>query len=104
MTLTVKDRLALLMALPREGSITTLRVLQALRMSLSFSEEELTRLKIEDTPTGCKWDASAQPIEVEISPKAHVIIQEALTRMDAEKRLTEDFLPVWGKFFPEKEA
>lgn len=102
MTLTIKERLLLLTVLPREGDITTLRILQALKVALSFSEEDHATLGIEKTPEGFRWDPLArQETEVEIGPKAASIIADTLKRLSDKKVLTEDFLSLWDRFCPE---
>ena len=93
------------MILPKEGNLATLRIVQALLESLSFSEEEHARIKLEETESGYKWDPSVeQASEVEIGPKAFVVIQDTLKRLDSEKKLIADLLPLWDKFCPEKET
>ena len=99
MTLTIKERLLLLSFLPREGNITTLRIVHNLRAALSFSEEEHAALKMEQNVEGFKWDADVvQDSEVVIGPRAHVLIQDTLTGMDKSSKLTEDFFSLWEKF------
>jgi hypothetical protein len=99
MILTIKERLLLLTVLPREGNIVTLRIVQNLRAALSFSEEEHAALKMEQNEEGFKWDAEiSQEREVEIGPRAQVLIQDTLKGMDKSSKLTEDFFSLWEKF------
>ncbi len=99
MTLTVKERLLLLNVLPREGDITTLRIVQNLRAALSFSEEEHARWAIVHSGGRVDWDTGPpQEAEVEIGAKANVLVGETLSQLSKDKRLTEDYLTLWDKF------
>ena len=99
MTLTIKERLILGSVLPREGDITTLRIVRDLRAACSFSEEEHARLGIVVDGVNVRWDPSApQDTEVEIGPKAATIITDTLKGLSEKKVLTEDFLSLWDRF------
>jgi hypothetical protein len=102
MILTIKERFLLLSALPREGDISTIRILRQLRESLSFSEGDHAAFGIKQVGDQIHWDSTVpQDTDVDIGPKAHVLVQEALKAMNKAKKLTEDFLPLWDKFSPE---
>jgi hypothetical protein len=102
-TLTIKERLLLLASLPREGNITTLRIVHDLRAALSFSEEEHAALKMEQDAEGFRWDSTvSQDTEVEVGPRAYVIVQDTLKGMDKSNKLTEDFFSLWDKFCEER--
>ena len=103
MTLTIKERLLLLNALPREGDITTIRILRQLRESLSFSEEDHTRLGIKLTSEGhINWSKDVpQDTEVEIGHKAATEIEKVLRELSVQKKLAEEHLTLWDKFCPE---
>lgn len=99
MTLTIKDRLMLLGVLPREGNIATLKIVHDLRSALSFSEAEHSALGITVEGDQIKWDpTAAQTAEIEIGPKASVLISESLKKLSDDSKLTEDFLPLCEKF------
>lgn len=103
MTLTIKERLILLNALPREGDITSLRIVRQLRESLSFSEGDHERLGIKIGEGGqISWrDDIPQESEVEVGRKAADLIETTLRDLDKQKKLTEDYLTLWDKFCPE---
>jgi hypothetical protein len=91
MTLTTKERLLLLTALPKEGDITTVRIVRQLRESLSFTEEEHVALGLTTDDGQVKWNAAApQERDIEVAPKAHVIVQTSLQELDN--------LSLWDKF------
>ena len=99
MTLTIKERLLLLSVLPREGDITTIRIVQNLRAALSFSEDEHARLGIRTEAEKVSWDPTApQDTDVDVGPKATVLIATTLEGLSAKKLLTEDFITLWDRF------
>jgi len=101
MTLTIKDRLLLLTVLPREGNIVTLRIIRKLRESLSFSEEEHARLGLVEKDNQVSWRTDVpQESEIDIGAKATKIVENTLQDLDKQKKLTEEFLPLWDKFLP----
>ena len=103
MILSVLERLVLLNVLPREGTITTVKIVRELREALSFSEEEHKELKFERTEDGgTQWDTGAEEDEdVPVGPRAHTLVVETLELLDKDKKLTEDYLSLWGKFVGE---
>lgn len=104
MELTVKERLQLLMVLPSEGNVTTIRIVRKLREMLSFTEEEHEFYGFEETGGHLKWKPDVpQSKEIEFGPKAHLILRETLQSLNDKKAITEDFLPLWDKFFPPEE-
>jgi len=99
MKFTVRQRLALLAALPQQGNLVTMRVMHELHMRLSFSEEEQERLKFVPMENGTIWNTIADvPVEIEIGEAARGIIVQGLKDMDARGRLTADHLPLWDIF------
>lgn len=102
MELNVLDRMILLTVLPKEGDLTTLRILRDLTSALSFSEAELADLKITDTEKGTHWQTDAakklEHVGVEIGPRAHALILEAFEALNKEKKMNLEFLPTYEKF------
>jgi len=98
--LEIAERINLLNILPVEGNIVTLRVVNELRLDLGFSETELAEAKIMQTEDGrITWDASAVLVkDVKIGDTAREIITEALKKLDGEKKLTPQLVPIWDKF------
>ena len=109
MLLSIYERLMLLSILPKEGSITTIRIVRELRESLSFTSDEHTLYSIDikvnedgtsnitwkDKPeTGGEWE----PVEIDISKKAHEVIMETFEKMSTNKQFTESHLDLYGKF------
>ena len=100
MKLNTLERLVLLNILPREGTITTIKIVRELREALSFSEEEHAALKFEKLEDGgMQWVVEAdKDKELTIGPRAHTLVAETLERMDKEAKLVEDHLSLCEKF------
>ena len=102
MELSIKERLLLLVILPKESDITTLKVLKELRLALAFTEDELAKWEIKQDGSAFAWKNDLTPEEqiasVKVGPKAFEIVKESLAKLNAEKKLTEDFIDLWDKF------
>ena len=99
MKLNVAERLVLLNLLPREGGITTLRIVRELRDNLSFSEEEHKTLQFKSEDNGTQWESDAiGETEIEIGPRAYTLIAEILEKLDKDEKLVEDYMSGWEKF------
>ena len=100
MKLSVSERIVLLNILPKEGDITTLRIVRELRDALSFSEEEHGALQFKELEGGgTEWNpdgVSDRPVE--IGPRAFTLISEALEKLNKNQKLVEDYVSVWDKF------
>jgi hypothetical protein len=99
MILSVFDRLILLNIMPKEGDITTLKIIRKLKDDLSFSEEEHTALQFKNEDGQIMWkeDADIQK-EIEIGEKASDIIADALKSLNKAKKLTESHIPLYERF------
>jgi len=99
MLLSVFDRLILLNILPKEGDITTLKIIRTLKDNLSFSEDEHKSLEFKHEGDQIAWQQGADiPKEIEIGEKATDIIIESLKSLNKAKKLTEAHLPLYEKF------
>ena len=99
MELGVKDRLILLGVLPKEGNITTLKIVRKLREELSFNEEEHKLLNFREKAGMTVWDFKlAVKKNIEIGEKATDMIVEVMKGLDKNKKLHEDHLPLWEIF------
>lgn len=117
MELSVYERLILLNILPKEGDITTLRIVRTLRENLSFTESEHKVLCFKNpgetyidnngqeraVPIGqVVWNqAAAIPTDIAIGEKAFDIIVAALKRLNSERRLHESHLDLYERFVKE---
>jgi hypothetical protein len=99
MLLNTFDRLILLNIMPKEGDITTLKIIRKLKDDLSFSEEEHTALQFKNEGGNIMWkeDADIQK-EIEIGEKATDIIADALKALNKAKKLTEAHIPIYERF------
>jgi len=101
MELSIKERLMALGALPAEGDYSTLKILNQLRLSLSFSEKEVAdwgiESDLEDNRTTWTTD---EVVEIPIGEKATDIIVSSLKKLNKEKKLNADMLTLYEKFIP----
>jgi hypothetical protein len=104
MNLNVPERMVALSILPREGSYSTLKILNDLRLSLSFTEEEYKEFGIvnDEEKRQVSWEKNVE-IEIPIGEKATDIIVDALKRLNKEERLPENGISLYEKFIPTTE-
>ena len=99
MDLSVLERLVILKVLPKEGNYATLKILTNLRLSLSFTEEEIATWEIVSDPsTGqTSWRENGVA-EIPIGEKATDIIVAAFQKLDREKKLSLEDMDAYEKF------
>ena len=101
MELSVLERLMAIGVLPAEGDYATLKILNQLKLSLSFSEKEYEEFGIvadvEKNRTTWKKDGLA---EIPIGEKATDIIVKALKDRNKKKTLQADMMSLYEKFVP----
>lgn len=99
MEFTVLERLLLLNLLPQVGSIITLRVVQQLRAELSFSEDEIARMSLQEVGANITWNQDAEePKLVEVGDTAKTIIAKRLRDLDESEQLQPQHLSLWEQF------
>ena len=99
MLLNVKQRLLLLNILPSESNYIELKVIREQQERLSFSDEELQRLKVKRQGDIYTWDESLdEPVEIEINESARGIIKIAFRQLDQQGQLKVEFLPLYEHF------
>ena len=104
MELGVLERIRLLGILPEQGDIGTLKIVRRLRESLSFSEEEIKEMEISFVRSAgqieYKWNNKKEkPLVIEFKPMSLRIITDALRDANKAKRLTEQHISIYEKFF-----
>lgn len=101
MQLDVLKRVTLLSILPEHGDFITLKILRKLREALAFDEEEIARLKLQQTDGKITWDTLADTgKEIHIGDKVLSVIVAALKRLDKEKKLTNQHFDIFEMFVP----
>lgn len=98
MKLSILERITLLGILPAEGDVVTIRVLTKLKRDLGFTEQEIKDFNIQSADGKISWQNGAE-VEIEIGERATDIIKDALKKLNDEKRLREETLPVYDKFY-----
>lgn len=102
--LTVMERLVLLNILPKEGDFTTIKLLRKLRENLSFDEEEHKKLMFVQDGDQVRWNMEALTDKhIAIGEKAGDIIQDALKKLNDEKKLTNEHFSLYEKFVENRE-
>ena len=102
MKLSVGERIVILSLLPTEGSFATLKILNQLRLGLSFTEEELKKWGITEIEGRATWQEDAE-VEIPIGEKATDIVVAALKKRDKEQKLPLQAIGVYEKFIPTTE-
>ena len=103
MELTVLDRILLFGMLPKEGDITTVRIVRKLREDLSFSDEEQKTFEITTKDDKVTWNPqTVASKEIVIGTKAQALIVSALEQMSENKKLTADFIQLYDRFIVEE--
>jgi hypothetical protein len=100
MELGVLERIALLQLLPpSEGSYVTYKILQDLKTSLGFNEDELKELNLIQEDKIVTWDVTKEfKKEISIGDKAKSIIVESLNKLDAEGKINQNNVSLYEKF------
>ena len=100
MELNIKQRLMLLQVVPVENvRMTDLRIARELQLKLGFTEEEQQRFGFAQADDRLTWNQEADvPVDIKIGPRAHVLIQDALKKLDEEQKLTLDHVDIWELF------
>jgi len=97
--LSVHERLLLLNMLPKEGDLTTIRLVRELRETLSFNEEEHAQLNFQQSGGQIRWqDGVVKAKDIDIGPKASDVVRDALAQMDKAGQLREEHLSLVDTF------
>ena len=101
MELSVLERLIVIGVLPVQGDYATLKILNQLKMGLSFSEKEIAdwgiAADIESNQT--RWAENGMA-EIPIGEKATEIIVAAFKKLNADQMLLADAMSAYEKFIP----
>ncbi len=105
MKLSVLDRVSLLNILPKEGDVTSLRLVRETREDLSFSDAERDELKFKRFPTGhMRWeDDNNITKDIELGDTVTGMIVVALKQLNEKKKLLEEYLDLYERFVEGKE-
>ena len=99
MLLSVHDRLILLNLLPKEGDLTTLRIVRDLGSSLGFSEEEHKTLSLKQTGGEISWNTEVDSgTEIEIGITASGLLLSAMQTLDKAEKLTLAHVDLYERF------
>ena len=102
MLLTIADRFLLMAALPPQGDFSTVKIVRLLREKLTFKESEHDDYKIVIGTGGTvTWDESKDAgVTIDLTPMETKMVVDALQKLDTEKKLTIQHVPLYEKVFP----
>ena len=104
MILTVAERLGLLQILPMKGNFATLKILTQLRLTLSFTEDEIKEWKIVEDKENQRVNWGVDGVkEIPIGETATGMIVDALRELDRKKDLPITLFGIYEKFIPTTE-
>lgn len=99
MDFTLKERYLLLNALPEQGDFRTIKTIAALRDELLVSEQEVADFKIVADGDRIMWDTACEkPKTIGMGPVATTVVVDTLKAMNADKKLTLDYVSLYEKF------
>jgi hypothetical protein len=105
MELNLKERIILLNILPKQGDISTIKIVRDLQDNLAPTEAEFKDFEITQEGSQYFWNEKGKiPKEIEIGAKAKQIIRDAILALDKAKALTQDHLTIYDKFVEDKDA
>ena len=99
-SLDVTDRFTLIGLLPTEGSIATIRIVEAMSKKLTPDEREQEAIELKSLPNGgVAWNPQkASNRNISFSGFGVKLIVERLQKMDKEEKLTKGHVVLWDKF------
>ena len=98
MKLNVFERLSLLSVLPEEGNFITLKIVRDIQSKLSFSEDDIKDMDIQETAGSVKWNSKGNDrAEIEVGEKATDVIINAFKALDAKNKLSLKILPLYER-------
>lgn len=104
MLLTVKERILLIQALPKEGDIFTQRIVRDLRSTIGLSDDDWKNYEIIKSDDGrIQWNPIKDVgVEYTFGDKAKELIVSALNDLSKAKKVNDDYMTLFDKFIPEE--
>lgn len=100
----VKDRVALIQLLPKQGNYEMLKASQTLHKNLWFRDSEQRLINLRQVEDDSKrpffiWDdADIDDIEVELTPQAQHMVRSILNKINSQNALTQEMYNLYEKF------
>lgn len=107
MKLNTPERLMLYEVLPRQGDVTSLKIVRDLQNELTFSQEEhdILSLVVDPKTSQITWNVKADfEKEIPLCNVAVKIIYDSLVELNRKKMLSIHYLDLYDKFMKEQEA
>ena len=100
--LNLQERLIFLQLLPRENNLSTLKIIRKVSDDIGITEEEYKEYKMKPLEDGrVSFDPVKSQIEkeFEIGEIVHQLIKVALEKLDQDRKLTQEHVPIYDKIF-----
>lgn len=97
MKLNVLERIALMQILPEKANFINFKILNELRATLSFNEQEIKDMGIEQKDNQITWTNSKEA-EIEIGDTARSIICTQLKKLDNDNEIDAQTASLYEKF------
>lgn len=99
MNFTVEERLLLLHLLPKQGNYATLKLVREFREDLSLTEQENKELNVQYNDGAYSWNVDkVKSRYIEMGEMRMKMVVDALKQLDADNKLSEEFLPLYERF------
>lgn len=103
--LDLHNRLILLSLLPSENDFSTLRIIRKVSKDVGLTEKEYKEYGVKKLEGGrISFDPikSQEEKEFDIGEVAIHLVKEALKKLDTEKKLTQEHLPIYEKIMKDE--
>ena len=96
--LNILERIMCMGVLPDKANFVTHKIIENLKIQLSFSEEETKKYKIAEKEGQITWKPTEMEKEFVFGEKATDIIQASLKQLDEKGELHRDVVSLYEKF------
>jgi hypothetical protein len=88
-----------MLIMPKTGDILELKTAKGISEKCSFSEDEQKKLEFKQANGNITWNKQSEvDTEIELTAAEQELIRSILIKMNKEKSLTADDIPLWDKF------
>lgn len=96
MILSISERIALPMLIPKTGNMIEIMLMKDLRNKLDFTPEEITDCGIKMDGEFIRWDKDTAT-DIQLSPEQISILKSQVKILDESKQITENILDLCVK-------
>ena len=97
------------MLLPKEGNYLALKTANDVRekVTLTDADQDAIELNVNQETGALQWNpqkAKEVELDAELTPRAVVMIEDALKKLEKDQKLTNDHISLYEKFVESKET